>query len=134
MNVKKTVVVALSMVVLAAASASSARADERDKLTYLTFSKDVAIPGRVLTAGTYTFRLSESQLDRHVVQILDQTGTQLITTLLTVADYRLSPTDDTVITFGESAGDAAPRITRWFYPGDTAGEEFIYLKAAPSVP
>jgi hypothetical protein len=67
MNVKKTVVVALSMAVLGAASASSARADEWNKLTYLTFSKDVAIPGRVLTAGTYTFRLSDSQSDRHIV-------------------------------------------------------------------
>jgi hypothetical protein len=134
MNVKKTVIVALSMAVLGAASASSARADEWNKLTHLTFSKDVAIPGRVLTAGTYTFRLSDSQSDRHVVQIFDQTGTQLITTLLTVADYRLSPADDTIITFGESAGDAAPPIVRWFYPGDIDGQEFIYPKSASSMP
>ena len=51
MNVKKTMVIVLSMAVLGAASASSARADEWNKLTYLTFSTDVAIPGRVLTAG-----------------------------------------------------------------------------------
>jgi len=132
MNVKKTVIVALSMAVLGAASVSSARADEWNKLTYLTFSKDVAIPGKVLTAGTYTFRLSDSQSDRHVVQIFNQTGTELITTLLTVADYRLSPTDDTVITFGESAGHAAPRITRWFYPGDIDGQVFIYPNSSPA--
>jgi hypothetical protein len=134
MNIRKTVIVALSMAVLGAASASSARADEWDKLTYLTFSKDVAIPGHVLAAGTYTFRLSDSAWDRHVVQIFDQSGTQLITTLLTVADRRLSPTDDTVIIFGESAGDAPPPITRWFYPGDTTGQEFIYPNSSPSTP
>ena len=81
MNIKKTVAVALSMAVLGAASASSARADEWNKLTYVTFSRDVAIPGRVLTAGTYAFRLSDSPSDRHVVQIFNQTGTQLITTI-----------------------------------------------------
>ena len=134
MNVKKTVVVALSMAVLGAASASSARADEWNKLTYLTFSQDVAIPGKVLTAGTYTFRLSDSQSDRHVVQIFNQTGTQLITTLLTIGAYRLSLTDDTVITFGEPVGNAPPPITRWFYPGDTNGQEFICPNSSPSAP
>ena len=112
MNIKNTVVVALSMAVLSAVPASIASADEWNKLTYLTFSRDVAIPGRVLTAGTYTFRLSDSQSDRHVVQILNQTGTRLIATLLTITDYRLWPTDDTVITLGESAGNAPRPVTR----------------------
>jgi hypothetical protein len=134
MNVKKTVVVALSIAVLGAAQASSVRADEWNKLTFLTFSKDVAIPGKVLTAGTYTFRLSDSQSDRHVVQIFNETGTQLITTLLTIGANRLSLTDDTVITFGEPAGNAPPPITRWFYPGDTDGQEFIYPNSSPAAP
>jgi Flp pilus assembly protein TadG len=134
MNIKKTVVVALSMAVLSAVPASTARADEWNKLTYVTFSKDVAIPGRVLTAGTYIFRLMDSQSNRHIVQIFNQTGTQLITTLLTIGDYRLSPTDDTVITFGESAGNAPPPVTRWFYPGDTDGDEFIYPNSSHATP
>jgi hypothetical protein len=134
MNIKKTVVVALSMAVLSAVPASIASADEWNKLTYLTFSRDVAIPGRVLTAGTYTFRLSDSQSDRHVVQIFDQTGTQLITTLLTIGDHRLSPTDETVITFGEPAGNAPPPVTRWFYPGETGGERFLYPNSSRATP
>ena len=134
MNLKKIVVVGLSMAVFGATAPSSARADEWNKLTYLTFSQDVAIPGKVLTAGTYTFRLSDSQSDRHVVQIFNETGTQLITTLLTIGAYRLSLTDDTVITFGEPVGNAPPPITRWFYPGDTNGQEFIYPNSSPSAP
>jgi hypothetical protein len=134
MNIKKTVVIALSMAVLSAVPASIARADEWNKLTYLTFSRDVAIPGRVLTAGTYAFRLSDSQSDRHVVQIFNQTGTQLIATLLTIADYRLSPTGDTVITLGESAGNAPRPVTQWFYPGDTDGQRFIYPNSSPATP
>ena len=134
MNIKKTVVIALSMAALSAVPASIARADESNKLTYLTFSRDVAIPGRVLTAGTYTFRLSDSPSDRHIVQIFNQTGTQLVATLLTIGDHRLSPADDTVITFGESTGDGPPPVTRWFYPGDTDGQEFIYPNSSPATP
>jgi hypothetical protein len=133
MNIKKTLVVPLWMAVLAAAPPSSARASEWDRLTHLTFSNNVAIPGGVLTAGTYTFRLSDSDSNRHIVQIFDQTGT-LITTLLTIEDYRLSPTDDTVITFGEPAGNAPPPITGWFYPGQTAGEKFLYPTSSPATP
>jgi len=132
--IKKTLVIALSMAGLSTVPASIARADEWNKLTYLTFSSDVAIPGRVLTAGTYAFRLSDSQSDRHVVQIFNQTGTQLIATLLTIADYRLSPTDDTVITLGESAGNAPRPVTQWFYPGDTDGQRFIYPNSSSATP
>jgi hypothetical protein len=134
MNIRRTAVIALSLAVLGAVSASSASADESNKLTYLTFSQDVAIPGKILPAGTYTFRLVDSPSERHVVQIFNQTGTQLIATLLTVADSRLSPTDDTVIMFGEPARNAPPPITRWFYPGDTSGEEFIYPKSSVAMP
>jgi len=134
MNLKKTVVIALSMAVLSAVPASIARADEWNKLTYLTFSRDVAIPGGVLTAGTYAFRLSDSQSDRHIVQIFNQTGTQLIATLLTIADYRLSPTDDSVITLGESAGNAPRPVTQWFYPGDPDGQRFIYPNSSSATP
>jgi Protein of unknown function (DUF2911) len=134
MNIRRTAVVALSVAVLGAVSASSASADESNKLTYLTFSQDVAIPGKVLPAGTYTFRLVDSPSERHIVQIFNQSGTQLIATVLTVADQRLSPPDGTVIMFGEPAGNAPPPITRWFYPGDTVGEEFIYPKSSPAMP
>ncbi|HEV3062135.1 MAG TPA: hypothetical protein VGY48_28045 [Vicinamibacterales bacterium] len=133
MNIRRTAVVALSVAVLGAVSASSARADEWNKLTYLTFSQDVAIPSKVLPAGTYTFRLVDSLSERHVVQIFNQTGTQLIATLLTVADQRLSAPDDTVIMFGEAAGNAPRPITRWFYPGDTVGEAFIYPKSSAAM-
>jgi hypothetical protein len=51
-----------------------------------------------------------------------------------VADQRLSPPDDTVILFGEPAGNSPPTITRWFYPGDAVGEEFIYPKSSPAMP
>ena len=126
MNVKKSVSIALLLGAIGTWSPSSASADESNQLTYLTFSQAVAIPGHVLPAGTYTFRLADTSSDRHIVQIFDQAGTQLIATLLTIPDRRLEPTDDTVIKLGEPSGSAPPAITKWFYPGDSSGQEFFY--------
>jgi hypothetical protein len=80
----------------------------------------------VLPAGTYTFRLADSFSDRNIVRIFNRAGTQLIATLMTIPDYRLAPSDDTVIKFGERSGSAPPAIRQWFYPGDSKGQEFIY--------
>ena len=126
MNVRKNVSIALVLGALGAWSPSRANADQSNKLTYLTFSNAVAIPGHVLPAGTYTFRLADSSSDRNIVQIFNRAGTELIATLLTIGDYRLTPPDDTVITFGKRSGNAPPSITQWFYPGDSEGHEFIY--------
>jgi hypothetical protein len=118
--------IALLFGALGAWSPSSASADQSNRLTYLTFSNAVAIPGHVLPAGTYTFRLADSSSDRNIVQIFNQAGTQLIATLMSIPDRRLKPTDDTVITFGERSGNAPPPIAQWFYPGDSSGQEFFY--------
>ncbi len=126
MDIKKTVFVAVALAALGAGGPSSARADQSDKRTYLTFSQAVAIPGKVLPAGTYTFQLADSSSARHVVQVFNQNGTRLIAMFMAVPDQRLTPTDDTVIIFGERSGASPQAITHWFYPGDTDGQEFVY--------
>jgi hypothetical protein len=129
MNVKKSVSIALLFGALGVWSPSGASADESNKLTYLTFSQAVAIPGHVLPAGTYTFRLADPFSDRNIVQIFNRAGTQLIATLMTIPDYRLAPGDEAMIKFGERSGGAPPAIRQWFYPGDSKGQEFIYPKS-----
>ena len=102
-----------------------AAADEWNRETVLRFSQDVEIPGKVLPAGNYVFRMADSQANRHVVQVFDQAG-RILATVLTIPAARLTATDDTRIMFEEqSAGGPFP-IKRWFYPGDLGGEEFIY--------
>lgn len=126
MNIKKTSLVALAVAVLSAGEPSRASADQSDKRTYLTFSQAVSIPGKVLPAGTYTFQLFDSMSDRHLVRIFNQKGTKLIATIRAVSDHRLTPTDDTVIMFGERPIGTPQAITHWFYPGDIDGQEFVY--------
>ena len=118
----------LATTVLGAAVLPRARADESNKKTVVTFSQAVEVPGKVLPAGTYTFQVMDSPADRHIVQIFNVDGSQIITTVLAVNDYRLQPTGQTVMKFSERAGDSPDALRAWFYPGDTFGQEFVYPK------
>lgn len=105
-----------------------ASADEWSKLTKLTFSESVQVPGKVLPAGTYTFRLLDSNSDRHIVQIYDENNQHLITTVLAVPNYRLEPKGRTVVKFDERPAGQPEALKAWFYPGDNFGQEFVYKK------
>jgi hypothetical protein len=101
----------------------------------VTFSGPVEIPGvhlkgwGVLPAGTYVFKILDSQSDRHIVQIFNQDETTIYATILAIPNYRLKATDKTVITFRERAAGEPEALRAWFYPGRNWGEEFVYPKA-----
>lgn len=109
-----------------------AGADEWNKKTKVTFSQPVEVPGvgaQTLPAGTYVFKLLDSQSNRNIVQIFNEDETQVLTTILAIPNYRLHATDDTVMTFRESAAGTPQALRAWFYPGRTWGQEFVYPKA-----
>ncbi|MFY9730626.1 MAG: hypothetical protein WBQ04_14290 [Candidatus Acidiferrales bacterium] len=125
MRTTKRVAMWLCLVMLAVLVA---RADEYNKKTVVTFNGPVEIPGKVLPAGTYVFKLFDSDSDRNIVQIWNKDETQLIATVLAIPDYRLTPADNPIITFEERAQGSPPAIRAWFYPGDNYGYEFVYPK------
>jgi len=125
----KAVFCLLAVTMLGAIVVPSARADEWNKKTVVTFSQAVEVPGKILPAGTYTFQLLDSPSDRHIVQIFNADGTQIIATILAINNYRLQPTGDTVMKFSERPGDAPEALRAWFYPGNSFGQEFVYPKA-----
>jgi len=105
----------------------AAHADEYDLTTKLTFSQPVQIPGKVLPAGTYLFKLANTN-DRHIVQVFNSDGMVLYATLMAIPTERREPTGDSVVTFAEQ-GDGQPEaLVTWFYPGETTGNEFVYSK------
>ena len=106
----------------------SAKADEWNKKTVVTFSAPVEVPGKVLPEGTYVFKLADSQSNREIVQIFTEDEREIITTTLAVPAYRPEPTGDSVITFEERPSGSPEAVKRWFYPGDNYGFEFIYAK------
>jgi hypothetical protein len=124
----KAVLVGLTLFLLVGMFLNPARADQWNKKTLLTFSQPIEVPGKVLPAGTYTFKLLDSMSYRHIVQIWNEDGTQLITTILAIPNYRLEPTEETVIKFHERPGDSPDALRAWFYPGDNFGQEFVYPK------
>jgi|HubBroStandDraft_4_1064222.scaffolds.fasta_scaffold37726_2 hypothetical protein len=115
--------------------APGARADDWNRKTVITFSGPVEIPGvhltgwAVLPAGTYVFKILDSQSDRHIVQIFNQDETTIYATILAIPNYRLKATDQTVMTFRERPAGEPEALRAWFYPGRNWGEEFVYPKA-----
>jgi hypothetical protein len=123
-----TTIAIASLIATSLTLTSRLNADAWDKLTKVSFSAPVEIPGQVLPAGTYVFKLLDSPGSRNVVQIFDAEQTKLYATILAVPDYRLKPADKTVITFEERAANAPEAVQAWFYPGDNFGQEFVYPK------
>lgn len=114
---------------IAAGMAIHASADEWDQKTVFTFSGPVEIPGQVLEAGTYVFKLADSASDRNIVQVFNKNENHLYGTFLTVSDYRLKPAGKTIITFDERPAGDPEAVKAWFYPGENYGHDFVYPKA-----
>ena len=117
----------VSVIALGTALAPHVAADAANQLTKVTFSGPVEIPGQVLPAGTYEFKVLDFNAP-DIVQIMNQDGTKVYGTLLAIPDYRQKPTGKTVITFSERKATSPEAVRAWFYPGDNYGHEFVYPK------
>jgi hypothetical protein len=111
----------------------TAKADEWNKRTVVTFHEPVEIPGHVLTPGTYVMKLLDNTANRDIVQILNKDETQVIDTVMAITDYRQEATGKTVINFEERSKDNPEAIKDWFYPGDLYGVEFVYPNYHPAM-
>src|SRR4030095_10508233 len=130
-SLSRALVLAFSVTVLCMMVSSTASAQSWSKRTSVTFSAPLEIPGvgaQVLPAGTYVFRLLDSQSDRHIVQVFNADESHIYATILAIPNYRLRATDKTVMTFAERAVGEPQAIRAWFYPGDNSGQEFVYPK------
>jgi len=120
-------IVLLGVAVLILGAGFSARADNGNKLTYVTFAEPVELPGNVvLQPGTYAFVVLESYGFRNVVQVFDKDKTHLYATVLTIPNYRDQATDKTVIKFSETPAGNPIALKEWFYPANGYGQEFVY--------
>jgi hypothetical protein len=117
------------LVCAALCAAIPAVADTGNQKTTLTFNQPVELPGIVLPAGKYVFKLVETTTYRHVIQVSNATEDKVFATLLAVPDYRLTPTADPVVHFMERPAGRPEAIRGWFYPGRHFGHEFVYPKA-----
>jgi len=131
MKTFKVVALLCSLALIAMVFATNSKADTFDKKTVITFSESFEVPGvdaQILPAGTYVFKVFESFGDRNIVQIFSADETHLFTTILAINNYRLKPTEKTVLTFKERGEGQPEAIKAWFYPDNAFGQEFVYSK------
>ena len=125
MRILRAIQISICAAVLCATIVTAARADQWDRKTIVTFGDAVEIPGQVLSAGTYVFKLLNSP-DRHIVQIWNADESQILATIVAIPNYRADSSDSTMFEFDERPGNSAMALHSWFYPGDNTGVEFVY--------
>ena len=128
MNSKRAKLLLVAGLAFLGATLQRAAADEWDQKTIFTFSGPVEIPGQVLEAGTYVFKLADSQSDRNIIQVFSKDEKHLFGTFLTIPDQRLRPAGKTIITFDERPVGSPEAVKAWFYPGEEYGHDFVYPK------
>jgi hypothetical protein len=104
---------------------SKVRADESDKKTIVTVNEPMQVPGKVLPAGTYVFKLLGSN-NRTLVAIYDADEMHLITTVQGIPDVRTETPDKAILQVEERPSGQPEALKAWFYPGDNFGVEFVY--------
>ena len=132
MKLLKGIGTALSLAVLCLLVAPKAKADDWNHKTKVTFSEPFEVPGvgqHILPAGTYVFKLMDSPVDRHIVQIFNEDETHVFATILAISNFRLKTTDKTVITFRERPEGEPAALKAWFYPGREYGDQFVYERS-----
>jgi len=124
MNRFRAIAIASCLMLSGLFLAPESKADEWNKKTIITINQPVSVGGTVLQPGKYVMKLFDSPSNRHLVQIFNEDETRLEATVNAMPNYRIRPTDGTVITTEEvPAGTPAP-MRAWFYPGDNSGQEF----------
>lgn len=73
-------------------------------------------------------KLLNSSSNRHIAEIMNEKMDHLYALTFTVAAEKIKPSGKTVLTFYEGSKDRPQAIRRWFWPGDTDGQEFVYPK------
>jgi hypothetical protein len=103
----------------------TARADQWNDKTILTFSEPVMVPNATLPAGTYVFKLADARGNRHLVQI-DQDERRLITMTQAVPTQRQKESSDVIVRFNPTAAGEPVAIQAWFTANSLYGHEFVY--------
>ncbi len=122
-------IIAVSLVVITMAPGLKAENDVWNKKTTMRFSEPFEIPGgQTLPAGTYIFKLLDSDTNREIVQIFNEDLTHIYATVITIPNYRAHLTEETVVRFQERTSGSPQAIKTWFHPNEELGHEFVYPK------
>jgi hypothetical protein len=106
----------------------TSRADDYDKKTVITIDQPTEVPGIVLQPGKYVIKLLNSSSNRHIVEIMNERMDHLYALTFAVPAEKVEQKSKTVLTFYEGAEGHPQAMRKWFWPGDTIGQQFVYPK------
>ncbi len=93
---------------------------------YLTFDREVALPGRVLPAGAYAFDLMRSDSGTDMVRVSTRNRSRVVFLGFTLRVERPRGGATDVVTFREAPrGEPAP-IAAWYPIRSAEGHAFVY--------
>jgi len=118
------VAVALGALVIGVAAQPTRAWSDVNHREYLTFSGPVAIPGVVLSAGTYVFEVPSPSFSNTLVTVRSRDGRQVYLTRFTRTVDRRDRGEH--VTFRETARGAVPQIDAWYPMAGEQGRQFIY--------
>ncbi len=98
------------------------------EVSIFTFTAPVELPGRVLPAGRYLFKLSQADGELNIVKIENPQENKVFGIFLVKPDYQMKAPSQPGLVFEQRAPGAPQAIKAWFYQGDKYGYEFIYRK------
>jgi hypothetical protein len=101
------------------------RADEANEKTIVTVNEPIQVPGKVLPAGTYVFKLLNEN-DRTLFGIYDADEMHLIGKVRGIPGYRMEPASKLILQFEERPSGQPEALKALFYPGYNSGVEFVY--------
>jgi len=137
MKVIRILLLSAFVIACSAMFGTKAKADDWDNKAYLTFLRPVEIPGKVLPAGTYEFKMV---VPGRVAQVSSVDETEVFGLFFTISTTR----DTHVFLPGAAQLEARDngsvkwdRVIAWFGAGQTDGEELVYYKyrsAEPEAP
>jgi len=110
---------------------SVASADEYSKKTVVTINQPVIVAGVeqvTLQPGVYVIKLLNHSSNRNIVLFYNEDQNKLFATAMAINNYRLFPTEKTVLRFWETPGGNPPALRAWFPAGERWGQEFVFPK------
>jgi hypothetical protein len=123
---KKPSIIFACLAMLSVTFGASAR--EWNKKTILNFNQSVELPGIVLPAGTYVFRLLDLPGARGVVEVSNAKENRVLATILAIPDITATPHEKPWVAFSERPDGCPMAIHEWFYPGRVSGLELVFPK------
>jgi hypothetical protein len=110
-----------------ALSAASVQALTSNRLTYLTFSGAVALPGVTLPAGSYAFELADSAGTNNIVLVRNRERSKVYFLGFTNRIARPAAMREiSAVSFGEAAPGQPRPIAVWYPPESSDGLQFRY--------